>query len=226
MKNSKRIVLAVALASAGLLATAGCGSNTEYVTEERLANGLVIVLPGIEGESQANRSIRDGLLAAGVDRAVPIHHWGRPVPGLGLLLNQMDIIGNRLAGINIAKMIVAYQDSHPGMPVHIVGHSGGGGVAVFAAEAMPAGRQVDGLVLLSASVSSAYDLTKALGKCKNGIVNFYSKADVGLLVIGTIVAGNVDGIRGPAAGAISFDKPGPNSRRRSCRPTPSSTRER
>jgi hypothetical protein len=43
-------------------------------------------------------------------------------------------------------------------------------------------------------------MTKALAHCKSGIVNFYSKADVGLLVIGTTLAGNVDGSHGPAAG--------------------------
>lgn len=208
MNKTGPSVPAIGLLSAVLLAAGGCGSNTEFVTEDRLVNGLVIVLPGIEGESAANRNIRSGLLAAGVDRALPIYNWGRPIPGLGMLLNQIDIIGNRLAGIRIAKMIVAYQDSHPGKPVHLVGHSGGGGVAVFAAEAMPEGRQVDGLVLLSASISSAYNLTKALSRCRSGILNFYSRADIGLLVIGTIVAGNVDGTHGPGAGAIGFDMPG------------------
>ncbi|MDY6914383.1 MAG: hypothetical protein SVT52_08010, partial [Planctomycetota bacterium] len=197
------------LSLAVLWTTAGCtaSGNVEFTTEARLDQGLVIILPGIEGESHMNHDIRRGLVAAGIYRALPIHLWGRPIPGVGMLLNQMDVIGNRLAGGQIAKMITAYQDSHPGRPVYLVGHSGGGGVAVFSAEALPPGRKVDGLVLLSASISKGYDLTKALGKCRNGIVNFYSEADVGFLVIGTIVAGNVDGVHGPAAGAVGFDWP-------------------
>ena len=122
-----------------------------------------------------------------------------------MLLNQMDFLGNRLAGLRIAKMIEQYQDDHPGAPVYIVGHSGGGGVAVFAAEGMSEGRQVDGLVLLSASIWAGYDLTKALGRCRNGIVNFYNKSDVGLLAIGTTITSNVDGMRGPSAGLNGFD---------------------
>jgi len=191
-----------------LLAAIGCNGNTKYLTEDRMNNGLVVILPGIEGESGFNQDIRRGLLSARIQRALPIHSWGRPVPIAGVLLNQMDVIGNRLAAANIAKMIVQYQDTHPGRPVHLIGHSGGGGIAVFAAESMPAGRKVDGLILLHASISSAYDLTKALSRTKNGIANFYCRDDVGLLVIGTILAGNVDGTHGPAAGAIGFDKPG------------------
>jgi len=194
----------------GLLVAFGCNGNSRYLAEERLDKGLVIILPGIEGESMINRDIRSGLIMADVDRAMPIHSWGRPVPVAGMLLNQVDVIGNRMAAGNIAKMIVRYQDSHPGKPVHIIGHSGGGGIAVFAAEELPPGRRIDGLILLSPSISSSYDLTKALNRCRNGVVNFYSRSDVGLLVIGTMIAGNVDGAHGVAAGATGFKMPGPS----------------
>lgn len=196
----------VGLIGAVLLASslcAGCGGgNGQYMTEDRLDNGLVIILPGIEGESEFNRNIRRGLLAARVDRAIMIHNWGLPVP----LVKQVDVIGNRLAGAEVAKIVVGYQRSHPGRPVHIIGHSGGGGVAVFAAEEMPADRKVDGLVLLSPSISAGYDLRKAMANCRDGIVNFYNPADTGLLGIGTTIVGNVDGIRGPSAGLTGFQK--------------------
>jgi len=193
----------------GLLMAAGCNGagNSIYTTEERLANGLVVILPGIEGEGPMNHDIRRGLDSAGLDCALPIYNWGRPVPGLGMLLNQMDFIGNRLAGVRIAKMIEQYQDDHPGAPVYVVGHSGGGGVAVFAAEGLTEGRQIDGLILLSASIWAGYDCTKALGRCRKGIVNFYNESDVGLLAIGTTITSNVDGMRGPSAGLIGFDAP-------------------
>ena len=196
-----------------LFSALGCaGSNKEYLVPERLENGLVIILPGIEGESPLNQDIRRGLDQSGMGRALPIHSWGRPIPVAGPLINQMDFLGNRLAGHRIADMIVNYQRAHPGRPVHLVGHSGGGGVAVFATEALPEGTQVDGLVLLSASISRTYNLTKALNKTRCGIVNYYSKADVGFLVIGTILAGNVDGARGPAAGALGFTTPDEDDR--------------
>ena len=182
----------------------GCGSNKDFVTEDRLAQGLVIILPGIEGESPFNHDIRAGLLDADVPGAMMIYHWGRPIPVAGPLLNQMDVLGNRIEGRKIAQIIVDYQDSHPGKPVHLVGHSGGGGMAVFAAESLPEDRKVDGLVLISASISCDYNLDKAIRHCKSGIVNFYCKGDVALLVIGTTLAGNVDGTHGPAAGQKEF----------------------
>lgn len=182
---------------------AGCGFGSDFNTPDRQENGLVIILPGVEGISGLNRDIRDGLVAAGVDQAIQIRSWGL-IP----LLKQMDFIGNRLAGAIIAKEIVAYQDEHPGRPVYVLGHSGGGGIAVFVAEGMPEGRQVDGLILLSASISSAHNLTKALKHCKHGIVNFYNKSDSALLGLFAILFGNVCGTHGPAAGLIGFDKPG------------------
>lgn len=197
----------VALLTAGLLAAGGCdGQAADFVTEDRMERGLVVILPGIEGQSELNQNIRRGLDAGGVACALPIHSWGRPVPLVGMIVNQVDFLGNRLAGVGVANMIRNYQDSHPNRPVFIVGHSGGGGVAVFAAEAMPEGRKVDGLILLSASISSAYDLTKALSRCRLGIVNFHNPDDFALLGLGTTALGNVDGTHGPSAGLIGFDK--------------------
>jgi pimeloyl-ACP methyl ester carboxylesterase len=190
------------------MAAVGCAdSNKPFMTVDRMNRGLVVVLPGIEGESELNHEIRRGLVSGGLMCAMPIYRWGRPVPLAGPLLNQMDIIGNRISAGGIANMIVDYQKKYPDRPVYIVGHSGGGGIAVFAAEALPKDVMVDGVVLLSGSMSSAYDLTKALGHCRKGVLNIYTRADVGLLIVGTTLAGNVDGIRGPAAGAIGFDRP-------------------
>jgi len=191
---------------AAVAVLSGCGAdNARFTTPERMDEGLVVILPGIEGVSEMNLDIRRGLVRGGVDRALPIYSWRRPIPIAGVLINQMDFLGNRLEGIKLAKMITEYQDAHPGRPVYLIGHSGGGGVAVFAAEAMPEGRQVDGLVLLSASISKGYNATKALKRCRNGIVNFYNRSDAGLLGVGTTVVGNVDGVHGPSAGLEGFD---------------------
>ncbi|MGB2822187.1 MAG: hypothetical protein WBF17_14480 [Phycisphaerae bacterium] len=208
MSVRSRRHLEIGLLAVWSLFAVGCNSNSDFVTEDRLAEGLVIVLPGIEGESELNQNIRRGLIAGGVHRAIPIHSWGRPIPIAGVLINQVDFLGNRLSGIGVKDLIVNYQDSHPGKPVHVVGHSGGGGVAVFAAEALPEDRKIDGLILLSASISSAYNCKKAASRCTKGIVNFYNPDDAGLLGIGTTVLGTVDGTHGPSAGLIGFDKAG------------------
>jgi hypothetical protein len=201
-------VLLLLLACAAPLA--GCGQEESlYVTDARSASGLVLILPGIEGESDFNHGIREGLLQGGVEYALVIQNWGVPVPGVGMLVNQTNFLGNRVAGAGVAKQVAEYQDAHPGRPVYIVGHSGGGGVAVFAAEAladMPGDHRVEGLVLLSSSISGGYDLKKALGRCRKGLVNFYNQEDTALLGVGTTVLGNVDGGHGASAGLAGFQR--------------------
>ena len=201
----------IALILIGLM-LAGCGSkNVEFTTPHRMEQGLVIILPGIEGESWMNRDIRYGLQLAGVTSGLPIHPWGQSLPLAGAIINQMDHDGNRREGVKLARMIVQYQDNHPGCPVYLIGHSGGAGICVFAAEALPEGRQIDGMVLLAASLSNSYDLTRALRRSRGGIVSFHQVTDIGFLVLGTTIMGNVDGTRGPAAGAIGFEEPDENA---------------
>ena len=60
--------------------------------------------------------------------------------------------------------------------------------------------------MLSASIGDGYDLTKALRKCKNGVVNFYNPSDSGLLGVGTTIMGTVDGSRGASAGLNGFKR--------------------
>ncbi len=186
--------------AAGALLTAGCLEDD--MSPERLDRGLVIILPGIEGAIANCYSLRDGLRAGGVDCGIMIHSWGWPIPGVGLLLNQTDAIGNRAAGKRVAQMVSDYQDQHPGKPVHVIGHSGGGGIAVFTGEGMPEGKQVDGLILLSASISAGYDLSNAVANTRLGIVNFYSYRD-GILP-NTELVGCVDGRAGTSAGLNGF----------------------
>ena len=201
-------ILIGSLLVAGLAGACGCGADSQYSTPRRLDRGMVVILPGIEGRSSLNSDIRRGLVMAGVSKALPIYSWGAPVPGVGLLINQTNVVGNRMAAENIAEYITNYQDERSGRPVYVVGHSGGGGVAVFVAEAMPPGRQLDGLILLSASISRGYDLTDALSHCRKGIVSFYNPNDP-LLGVGTTVLGNVDGAHGPSAGKDGFSRPYP-----------------
>ncbi|MFB3891815.1 MAG: hypothetical protein ACE15C_07305 [Phycisphaerae bacterium] len=209
--------LTILAAMAALFAT-GCGIkdkvdlDAKYVNRERMAKGLVIILPGIEGESAANRNIRKGLDEAGVPYALAIYRWGFPVPGLGLLVNQTDTAGNRRAAAELAKAIVKYQERRPDAPVFLVGHSAGGGVAVFTLEALadiPGARPITGAILLSSSISANYPLDKALAMTRRGIVNGYNPDDMALLKTGTAIFGNVDGEHGDSAGRTGFSEVNP-----------------
>ncbi len=204
----------IGLAGLVCVGLGGCGPTlSTHMQPERKAHGLAVILPGIEGVSGYNLNIKKGLINSGLDWAVTTYSWGRPVPLLGPLINQMDVVGNRLAGQQIARWIAKeYLDKYPGRPVWLIGHSGGGGVAVFAAEAMPPGKKITGLVLLSASIHKDYDLSKAMGRLEYGIVNYYNPDDSALLALGTTITSNVDGRRGPSAGLRGFTSNHPKLR--------------
>ncbi len=206
----RRCVLAAAAALLCLLA-AGCAGQADldprYVSSDRMDKGLVVILPGIEGESQANRNIREGLDRGGVPYALVIYNWGFPVPGFGLLINEADVAANRASAERLALRVARYQREHPQRPVFLIGHSGGGGVAVFALESlagMPDAQPVDGAFLLSASVSADYPMETALRMTRRGIVNVYNPDDTALLGAGTAIFGNVDGGHGDSAGRTGF----------------------
>ena len=208
--RSGRVLAPIVVA---LVAFAGCGGdskidmNARYVSPERAAAGLVVILPGIEGQSAANQNIRRGIYDSGVSYALAIYRWGFPVPGIGMYVNQTNPAQNRKSAAELARRIVEYQQKYPERPVFLVGHSGGGGVAVFTLEALAAisgAQPVEGAFLLSASISADYSLASALKMTRRGIVNVHNPDDVGLLKVGTAMFGNVDGGRGDSAGRVGF----------------------
>jgi len=90
---------------------------------------------------------------------------------------------------------------------HLIGHSGGGGVAVLTLEALPPDRKITSAILLAPAIAPDYDLRKALRRTQYGIWNFWSPYDVGFLKAGTTVMGTIDGRHTSAAGATGFVAP-------------------
>ena len=171
-----------------------------------LADGVTFVLPGIEAESIFTWGICDGLTMGGIPGGMKIFNWGLPLPG-GYLANLCWMDRNRRRGGDLSREIVAYQDRFPGRPVHLAAQSGGAGVAVFAAEALPAGREIEGLILLNGALSPGYDLRRALAKCRRGILNSYSHKDSVVLGWGTRLLGTTDRKFCDACGRVGFKLP-------------------
>lgn len=175
-------------------------------TSERLEQGLVFVLPGIDGESFINHSIARGLADGGVAAAIEIFDWTTGV----ILLFPYHLRGlrrNIARAEFLAQRIIEYQAAYPGRPVHLIGHSAGAALVVFALERLPEGKNVVGAILLQAALSPGCDLSRALTRTQRGIWNFRSLADVFFVGIGTCVAGTADGRHGPSAGMIGFRPP-------------------
>lgn len=195
-----------ALCAACFLSTGCARASRELRTEPRRETGLVLILPGIEGLSVWNRDLAHGLNDGGVTSAIEVYDWTTGLPG-GFIFNLASYERNRQQARRLAQRIIQYRDQHPGRPVHLIGHSGGGGIAVMTLEELPAGRQIDAVILLAPALSPEYDLSIALRRTRHGIYNFYSKRDVSFLMLGTTLFGSVDREYGASAGAVGFRTP-------------------
>ena len=173
---------------------------------DRLEKGLVLVFTGIEGHSFLNVGLLAGLIDGGVQSAVDIVDWTTGNKLLFLLHLRGWERNNRVAQ-DLANRIVEYQDRHPGRPVWIVTHSGGGGMALLVAGFLPEGRRLTGIVMLATAVSPIVDLQPALDKVETSIWNYYSPFDAFFLRFGTTLLGTFDGRHTVAAGAVGFRGP-------------------
>ena len=179
----------------------GCEPRQITISDRFTEKGLVIVLPGIDGRTPHNEAICRTVVDEGVEAAVELYDWTTP---LDLLGNQTNYHRNRRVSRKLASRIVRYREDHPNGRVVLIGHSAGTGIAVWAAEALPDGMQIDRIVMLASSLSPTYDLSKVLGHLRNGIVSFYSARDIELLGAGTTLFGTVDRKNTEAAGKVGF----------------------
>lgn len=195
----------VAFGATATLLSAGC-APAKKITAGRLSQGYTIILPGIEGTSMLNASVADGLVDGGWPGAIEVYDW---TAGSVLLfpVNLRNLDRNKQEAKIIADKISKYMDSYPHRPVHIIGHSGGGGVAVLALESLPTHRQITSAILLAPAISPDYNLCRALRRTEHGLWNFYSRHDVGFLKAGTTFMGTIDGQHTSAAGAVGFQMP-------------------
>ncbi len=177
-------------------------SLADLNSPERLDHGLVIVLPGIEGQGRLNSRIARGLVLGGVTHAIEIYDWT-----YGRLWQLWSLRSRRRhteQATLLAGKIAAYQSEYPGRPVHLVGHSGGGAMIAYTLEALEPGRQISGGVMLVPALSPGYSLRVAVSRTERGIWNFCSHGDVLFLGLGTLVCGTTDGRHCIAAGNVGF----------------------
>ncbi len=162
---------------------------------------LVLVLPGIEGESFLNHNIARGLADGGVESAIEIFDWTTGI----ILLFLYHLRGKRRhisQADRLVHRIVAYRQSHPGRPVHLVGHSGGAAMIVLTLERLPLEYNVSCAVLLQSALSPDHDLTTALERTERGIWNVRSVLDVFFLGVGTWITGTPRRTAPPSAAGM------------------------
>ena len=180
---------------------AGC-FRPEPPRPEQLARGYILLLPGVECTATSMRGIYRGLRDAGIDRAIVFEPWG--YRGFGTFRNLPAYALNRERAGRIAQNLVAYRAAHPSAPIQIVGFSGGGAMALFVAEALPADLVLDRIVLMGAALSPRYETAQAVSHCARGMVNFYSPGDWFMAGLATKMFGTMDRKRTSTAGRKGF----------------------
>ncbi|MCA8995873.1 MAG: alpha/beta fold hydrolase [Planctomycetaceae bacterium] len=162
--------------------------------------GLIIVLPGIEGASFFNRSIVRGLHDAGLPFQVECFDWTKGFPLF--LYNLRSRRLHTLKAQMLAEKIQEYREQFPERKIYLIGHSGGGALAMETLAELPDGVQVTGVMLLRAALSPWFDLRPGLKRVERAIWNLSSWGDFFFLGICTCVVGTVDGRLGPGIGMV------------------------
>lgn len=172
----------------------------------READGLTLVLTGVQCRSFLEQQIALGIADAGVPGRIEIVDW---TTGNPLRFIEHLRLRRRAAemGEELAERVVAYRRKWPDRPVNVIGYSGGGYLALLLLEALPPGVRVTRAVLLAPSCSRVLDVEPLAARTEAGLTHFYSPFDVLVLGLLTLVVGTMDGRHAPSAGMVGFQPP-------------------
>ena len=159
---------------------------------ERLNRGCVFFFDGAGGgtaKSNYASGVVKGFLDAGYIGGGEMAAWETD---RGLLVDQVASVSyKRDKARALAGQIAKYHAAHPEAPIGILGFSAGCAEAVFALEVLPADVKVDTVVLLGASISHDYDLTRALRRVK-GRLNLFTSPHDHMLADAMVLSGTAD----------------------------------
>jgi pimeloyl-ACP methyl ester carboxylesterase len=188
---------------------AGCITDAGLVVPnpppaEAAKPGVVFVVGGVGGIDPIGPSAELALPLAGVHHEIRDFVWTH---GTGCLLKDLQDTPYLLAKADeLAAEMHKIQAADPERPIYLIGHSGGAGLALAAAERLPPAT-LERIILLSSAVGSNYDLRPALRATRREIVSFNSCIDRFWLCWGTRQFGTVDRVYGPSAGLDGFVVP-------------------
>lgn len=173
------------LALVFIIFASGCASTPSGLPqplpnrEARMRNGYVYYLDGAGGGTAKKNwagGVRAGMLAAGYPGAGEMFSWET---GKGLLADQDASDAYKKAKVKaMAREIQRQVQAFPNAPVSILGFSAGTAEAIFALEELPESVKVEHVVLLGASISRDYDLTKALKRIRGHLYLYTSTRDM------------------------------------------------
>lgn len=192
-----------------LLPLAGCGDMVRaasgWVQRGDPANGVTYYVGGAGPIGNIGSiSVPEGLQDAGYKGYVEVYPW----QSLTAAIDQIALERNRIKGRRLAEQIRAQKKAAPHVPVNVIGLSAGTAIAAFALERLPEDIKVENVVFIASSLSSRYDLTRAMRRVRGGVFAFYSRNDqiLGQLIPMTGTVDRRDADEG-VAGLQGFRKP-------------------
>lgn len=91
--------------------------------------------------------------------------------------DQIRLNRNRAKAAELAREIRQYRRRHPQTEINIIALSAGTGIAAFALEFLPERIDVNNVFFLGCSLSSKYDLTRAMRRIKGNLYVLYHPTD-------------------------------------------------
>ena len=176
-------------------------TSPSEIVDRRGREGCVLILPGVMNVTfylaWLKRMIREAYPSYDVDA----RRWGLP---LGWVANLRAYAQNQRTAQAIADELVAYRAQHPNAQIALVGYSGGGGLAVTIAAALPDPVTINRLLLIAPAISPEFPLVqRVLPKVTDFVVNYASRRDL-QISLGTTIFGNMDRTKRAGAGAVGF----------------------
>jgi pimeloyl-ACP methyl ester carboxylesterase len=178
--------------------------NLVVLTPARHEPAFLLHLPGIGGHRNIDDHMAAGFVQGGFTGQVQIYDWTEQDIGLDALF---ALKRNHAEAKKVARLLTERFDLDPTAPIYLTCHSGGGGIAIWALEELPARIKISALVMMSPALSPGYDLSKALSHVSGKAYVFSSTEDSLVLGTGCQLMGTIDGVKTDAAGRVGFKMP-------------------
>lgn len=192
------------LSVAAMISLSGLPTQSAVAEEAPDKPGVVFVVGGVSGMDPLGMGTKLVLPMLGIPHEVRNFPWNH---GVGRILKDLQDTRHMVRKAEeLAEQIQKAHNENPGRPLFLIGKSAGAGLALAAAERLPAGT-LERLILLSPAVAPNFDLTLALRATRREVVTFSSPNDLFWLGWGTSNFGTVDRHYGPAAGQVGFVPP-------------------
>jgi|GEM_PF-657673 len=161
------------------LSAAGCSDLVKFAVDKtqpqgEKIRGITYYLGGAGPVGNIGSfDIPRGLRRAGYQGHFEVFPWQT----ISHATDQIFIARNRSKAQDLADDIRRYRRLYPDAPIHLIALSAGTGVATFALEYLPESIDIETVIFLGCSMSSKYDMTRALRRIRGRLYALHSTAD-------------------------------------------------